>query len=417
MLPNEIGDLKFPNCIIASSGSPLSKGNKYAIKPAIKAGVGGVVSKSISSEGGNGYGRNSIKELTDFGLPSSFLVTGQWQAEVLNLYSGRKAIRLIKEARGANKNIPIIASILERDLNPDKWALTAANIERFTDGVDGIEVNLGKSVPKHYKNMESKLMDQDIDIDEKLHGLQKLDEQCCKKHIEIVKEIKQRVSKPIFAKLGHGARYNEFIAEALSKERIPIVGLNAPKAETFLDPVAPFKPIHPGVQGYKRGIISGSVLFESHLTFNVEILKKTGYSAEIIHSGGVVAPELTIQALIKGMQLVGVCTILFVKGSEIIKDIDISISKFARELGVTHIKDLHDRFRHTQTILDEYEDFKIASPILDAQRCSSCGRCSEVCPDGYIRRKRDRVSFRQYCQGCGACVRVCKNEAIRLSFS
>jgi dihydroorotate dehydrogenase/Pyruvate/2-oxoacid:ferredoxin oxidoreductase delta subunit len=409
---NEVGELDFSNCIIALSGSPLSKGNEIAIKAGIRAGIGGITCKTVSSEGGQGFGRNSMRELTEYGLPFSLLVTGQWVTEVLNLTEGSKIIKLTKRLRGNRKNLPVVASILEPTLDAEKWASTAAFIERSTN-CDAIELNLGKWLPKYYKRLEANL---NGDIDERIRCVQELQMECYKKHVEIAKEVKQRVSIPVLVKLGHGARYTDLIAEALIKEKIPLTLLNAPKAEVVSDSLSPFRPIHIGMHGFKQGVITGAVLYEMHLTFNTELLKKTSYRAEIIHSGGIVTVGQAVQALIKGEQLVGICTGLFLKGINFIKELEQGVTQFARKFNAVHVKDLQDRFKW-QRELDEFERFQSASPILNRQLCTSCLKCIEVCPDGSIKKEDGRIKFRQYCQGCGACVRVCKNNAIKIMYS
>jgi MinD superfamily P-loop ATPase len=53
-------------------------------------------------------------------------------------------------------------------------------------------------------------------------------------------------------------------------------------------------------------------------------------------------------------------------------------------------------------------------PVIDEQRCTLCGACSEACEFGAIAVIRDRVMvFDELCHGCGRCGLVCPSEAIR----
>jgi len=63
-------------------------------------------------------------------------------------------------------------------------------------------------------------------------------------------------------------------------------------------------------------------------------------------------------------------------------------------------------------------------PAIDAERCSGCIRCTDVCPVEAMsltsandprqpRRKRAKVD-ENLCLGCGVCVRSCRRDAIRL---
>lgn len=51
---------------------------------------------------------------------------------------------------------------------------------------------------------------------------------------------------------------------------------------------------------------------------------------------------------------------------------------------------------------------------LEAQRCSGCGRCVEVCPHAVfsIADRKAHLRDRDACMECGACARNCPAEAI-----
>jgi NAD-dependent dihydropyrimidine dehydrogenase PreA subunit len=57
-------------------------------------------------------------------------------------------------------------------------------------------------------------------------------------------------------------------------------------------------------------------------------------------------------------------------------------------------------------------------PVLDAARCSGCGRCVSACPEklfsletaGY--RKQAVITEIEQCVLCGACIQVCPVEAL-----
>ncbi len=54
--------------------------------------------------------------------------------------------------------------------------------------------------------------------------------------------------------------------------------------------------------------------------------------------------------------------------------------------------------------------------LLDRSRCSSCGRCAEVCPSSVNVLIGDRIKMhRDKCRGCGECADACPNGARKLS--
>ena len=57
-----------------------------------------------------------------------------------------------------------------------------------------------------------------------------------------------------------------------------------------------------------------------------------------------------------------------------------------------------------------------ASLSLDAEKCTGCGRCMEVCPHGVFERSNGKVEFaaRERCMECGACAQNCSFEAVKV---
>lgn len=50
----------------------------------------------------------------------------------------------------------------------------------------------------------------------------------------------------------------------------------------------------------------------------------------------------------------------------------------------------------------------------ESEKCTGCGRCSEVCPHGIfeLREKKAHLTDRDLCMECGACMRNCAFGAI-----
>jgi MinD superfamily P-loop ATPase len=64
--------------------------------------------------------------------------------------------------------------------------------------------------------------------------------------------------------------------------------------------------------------------------------------------------------------------------------------------------------------LTERSPVTILVPEVDTERCTRCGRCSEVCQFHAIAVMAKQVLvFPELCHGCGACALTCPEEAIR----
>ena len=57
-----------------------------------------------------------------------------------------------------------------------------------------------------------------------------------------------------------------------------------------------------------------------------------------------------------------------------------------------------------------------ASLALDAEKCTGCGRCMEVCPHAVFARSNGKVEFaaRERCMECGACAQNCSFGAVQV---
>lgn len=51
-------------------------------------------------------------------------------------------------------------------------------------------------------------------------------------------------------------------------------------------------------------------------------------------------------------------------------------------------------------------------PVVDKEKCNSCGMCAMYCPDGVI--DQDYIIDLDFCKGCGICANECPKKAITM---
>lgn len=63
--------------------------------------------------------------------------------------------------------------------------------------------------------------------------------------------------------------------------------------------------------------------------------------------------------------------------------------------------------------LDEQQPVELQIPVVDFDRCSGCGKCSEVCRYNAIAVLLEKpVVFPELCHSCGSCTLICPEQAI-----
>jgi pyruvate ferredoxin oxidoreductase delta subunit len=56
-------------------------------------------------------------------------------------------------------------------------------------------------------------------------------------------------------------------------------------------------------------------------------------------------------------------------------------------------------------------------PVFVHEKCTQCGMCTTVCPEGCVREDNEGlpVTDYDYCKGCGLCAEECPSEAIEMT--
>ena len=52
--------------------------------------------------------------------------------------------------------------------------------------------------------------------------------------------------------------------------------------------------------------------------------------------------------------------------------------------------------------------------LYDAEKCSECGHCAAVCPNGCHRAESEHTFDRAKCAACGVCAKSCPSKALEL---
>jgi len=60
--------------------------------------------------------------------------------------------------------------------------------------------------------------------------------------------------------------------------------------------------------------------------------------------------------------------------------------------------------------------WRVFKPIFEQDKCTKCGLCTTLCPEGCVHENEDGVLAPDYtyCKGCGVCAEECPSGAITM---
>lgn len=395
-LSSRIGDVTFKNPII--SGASSLAYNLEGVQRLIKAGVGGITSKT----------HTTVREVTrrprpyqmplgrfgeGFAEGGSLLTMECPDPFDLDMKIKEELPRMAGECRKAN--IPFIISFFCHFNEPEEWAEYAVRFERT--GADMLELNF--SCPEAKRSVQD-----NWEVTAK-----------------IVELTSAAVKCPVGPKIGPEIEPLERLSGMwVSAGAQFITAHNVPNGIMIdIENETPFG--FPNISGY----VPGRSFIPISLARIIRI--KQSLDIPIIGAGGIYNGSDALQYILSGCPVVLICGAVFLRGTKVIKDAVEQVSKWMQRKDYKSIKQFEGKIpgllvegsrvkNDTQGVLSVPPNVPYV-PRINHELCTACGDCWTSCNAQAIRydkRKKKVAVNNKRCWGCGLCQGLCKREAIKL---
>lgn len=226
--------------------------------------------------------------------------------------------------------------------------------------------------------------------------------------LPMVMDAKARVSIPVFVKLS--PNWENYLTVA---RECAAAGADGFTAFDSIGPVLRIdirtgRPFMGGAGG--NGWLSGEGIRPVILQKVAELRKE--YSGPIIGLGGVACAGDAVEMLMAGADLIGICSVLILKGVDYLKRLTEDFDRLTGKLGynsIAEITSVSHKYLYPGDITGKL-NFSFCKEL-----CNGCGSCARVCcyEARTISRERDMSFYEEKCRYCGACLSICSTGALK----
>jgi dihydroorotate dehydrogenase/NAD-dependent dihydropyrimidine dehydrogenase PreA subunit len=322
----------------------------------------------------------------------------------LNMEEG---LRLVEEGRKKTRDLIIFANITyEGPDGPDGWARMAKRIEAA--GAHALELNF--CCPNMSFNLDT-LGEDRADREQTGASIGSNPQLVA----SLTKLVKAAVSIPVCVKLTPETNMigpaSKAAADAGADAACGTANrLGVPPLDIYnLDNV-----VYRLQKDLSLSCLSGSWIRPLALRDVLQMRQSCGSDVTLIGTGGVKNFQDTVEMVMCGADLVGICTEVMLYGFNILPQIMRELRSYLNQMGKTHLSELRDlalpHFKTSQDVVS-YEGYARVNPEV----CTQCGRCVEIGHCLAIEMGDETVIIhREECNGCSTCIDICPVEAIAM---
>ena len=383
--------IKSPNPFWLASAPPTDK--EYNVRRAFEAGWGGVVWKTLGSEGPPVVNVNGPRYGVVYGADRRVLGINN-----IELITDRPLEVNLREIKSVKRDYPDRALIISLMVpcDEDSWKDILARIE--DTGADGVELNFGCPHGMAERGMGSAVGQ-------------------VPEYIEMVTRwVKQYSRMPCIVKLTPNITDIRRPAEAAKRGGADAVSLiNTINSITSVD-LDCFAP-EPTIDGKgTHGGYCGPAVKPIALNMVAEIARSRELAGLPISGiGGVTTWRDAAEFMALGAGNVQVCTAAMTYGFKVVQEMISGLSQYMDDKGMTSTAELVGRAVPNVTDWQYLNLNYVTKAVIDQEACIKCGRCYAACEDTShqaIAMSEDRTFSvkEEECVACNLCIDVCPVE-------
>ena len=132
--------------------------------------------------------------------------------------------------------------------------------------------------------------------------------------------------------------------------------------------------------------------------------------------GGISNWEDAVQYIALGSDAVQICTEVMLNGYGIINGLKSGLLNYIESKGFNNISELKNIAVHKITSHEKLNKNAHIYPIVDKDKCISCGKCVKICSESEHHainiENNCLIINKEACAGCSLCSHICPKEAI-----
>ena len=380
-----------PNPFWLASAPPTDK--EYNVRRAFEAGWGGVVWKTLGSEGPPVVNVNGPRYGAIYGADRRLLGLNN-----IELITDRDLFTNLEEIKRVKADYPDRAMIVSIMVPCEEHAWKAILPLVEDTGADGIELNFGCPHGMSERGMGAAVGQ-------------------VPEYIEMVTRwCKQYYSKPVIVKLTPNItdiRKPAAAAKAGGADAVSLINTINSITSVNLDSMSP----EPSIDGKgSHGGYCGPAVKPIAMSMVSEIARDPGlHGLPISGIGGVTTWRDAAEFMTLGAGNVQVCTAAMTYGFKIVQEMISGLSEWMDEKGHTSVDDFIGAAVPNVTDWQYLNLNYVAKAKINQDLCISCGRCFAACEDTShqaIAMSEDRTFsvIDEECVACNLCVNVCPVE-------